>query len=97
MQLAPARPFRLPSPFMSADIPEKSTVQQHWERLASEFRDAPTRKVGLIEQMPCEEVLALANALRECYWLEYRAQVMDEAIEGERKRAEAYWENRGES
>lgn len=79
---------------MSADTPEKSPVQQHWERLARDLREALARKVQLIEKMACDEVLALANALREAYWLEYRAQVMDEAIEGERKRADAYWENR---
>jgi hypothetical protein len=83
---------------MSADSPDpKSLVQHHWERVARDFREALAHKIAHIEQMPCEEVLALANALREAYWLEYRAQVMDAGLEGERKRADAYWESRGES
>lgn len=54
---------------MSADSPDKSTVQKHWERLARDLREALARKVQLIEQMACDEVLALANAMRESYWI----------------------------
>lgn len=71
---------------MSADTPEKSPVQKHWERLARELRRALLRKVQLVDQMNCEEASHLANTLREAYRLEYNAELHDSSIERERTR-----------